>query len=359
MFKENLIRNAHILGSANAKQANFFLWKDERFTEDEYRAWFGGRKPCIKGSDSHRVNDEVGRLKDNKSQPTNRYCWIKADPTFSGLKQITNEPEDRVYIGRMPPKLEIVHSEPTRFIDKLAIRRAVGADVTDAWFDCQVSLSPDMVAIIGNKGSGKRALADIIALAGNALCDAQHFSFLTKNRFCERNGKLAKHFEVAIEWADGTEGTISLNAKTDINGVELVRYIPQTYLEKVCTEMEPGQESEFQMELRKVIFSHISTADRLDKETLDELIRYKTEELNAQIDNARREITRVNSEMIRLEEKGSGAHRAQIEAALAVKRQELKAHVENKPPPVEQPENVTEERKSAIETITTSLVDRI
>ena len=355
MFKENLTRNAHILGSANTKQANFFLWKDDRFSEDEYRGWFGSRKPCIKGSDSHRVNDEVGRLKNNKSQPTNRYCWIKADPTFDGLKQIINEPEDRAYIGRIPPKLEIVQSEPTHFIDKLAIRRAEGADVTDDWFDCEIPLSSDMVAIIGNKGSGKSALADIIALAGNALCDAQHFSFLTKNRFCERNGKLAKNFEVTAEWADGTEGTTSLNAKADVNGVELVRYIPQTYLEKVCTEMEPGQESEFQLELRKVIFSHISDADRLGMETLDDLIRYKTEELNAQTDNARREITRINGDLIRLEAKGSTAHRTQIEAALAMKRQELKAHVENKPASVEQPENVSEEQKVAIDSITASL----
>ena len=28
-----------------------------------------------------------------------RYCWIKADPTFEGLKQIVCEPEERVYIG--------------------------------------------------------------------------------------------------------------------------------------------------------------------------------------------------------------------------------------------------------------------
>jgi hypothetical protein len=75
---------------------------------------------------------------------------------------------------------------------------------------------------------------------------------------------------------DGTDSTALLNAKPDLNGVEQVRYIPQTYLEKVCTETEPGQQSEFQLELRKVIFSHISDAERLDKETLDELIEYKT-----------------------------------------------------------------------------------
>src|SRR5262249_40908627 len=153
-----------------------------------------------------------------------------------------------------------------------------------------VPLNADMVAIIGNKGSGKSALADILALAGNTHCDPGHFSFLVKDRFCERNGKLAKQFEVRPLWIDGTETTLRLNAKPDPNGVERVRYIPQTYLEKVCTETEPGQQSEFQAELRKVIFSHIKEADRLGKHTLDELIEYKTEELKGQIANARREI---------------------------------------------------------------------
>ena len=54
----------------------------------------------------------------------------------------------------------------------------------------------------------------------------------------------------------------------------------------MCTETAPGQESEFQTELRKVIFSHISDADRLGKETLDELIAYKTEELREQLANS-------------------------------------------------------------------------
>ena len=65
-------------------------------------------KPCIKDSDSHNVNDELGKLKDKQPNSTEKYCWVKADPTFNGLKQIINEPEDRVYIGRIPPRMEDV-----------------------------------------------------------------------------------------------------------------------------------------------------------------------------------------------------------------------------------------------------------
>ena len=146
-----------------------------------------------------------------------------------------------------------------------------------------------------------------------------------------------------------------MNARSNVNGVELLRYIPQTYLEKVCTETEPGQQSEFQIELRKVIFSHISEADRLGKETLDQLIQYKTEELKGQIDNARREIARVNVELVRLEDKGTPQHIAQLEAKLRLKQQELKAHADNQPGKVEPPTNVSPEQQAATEAVATKL----
>jgi ABC-type lipoprotein export system ATPase subunit len=346
LFKEGLVFEADILGSSNEAQADFFLWKDGKFTEDQYRQWFDRRKPCIKGSDSHNVNDELGKLKDRNSHPTDKYCWIKADPTFKGLRQIINEPEDRVCIGRIPPKMDEVPRNPTRYLSRAHIRKTQDADTGLTWFDCQIPLNFDMVAIIGNKGTGKSALADLLALAGNTHCDGKYFSFLTKDRFCDRNGRIAKQFEVELVWGDGTSSVTSLNARPDPNNVELVKYIPQTYLEKVCTETEPGQESEFQRELRKVIFSHIGDAERLGQESLDDLISYKTEELTAQLRAHRQEISRVNVDLVRLEAKGTTDYAAQLDAKLKLKRQELDAHVANKPVPVEKPSNLDAEQQA-------------
>lgn len=355
LFKEGLIFDADILGSANKAQADFFLWKGGKFTEEQYRTWFGRRKPCIKGSDSHNVNDELGSLKDKHSKPTDRYCWIKADPNFSGLRQIINEPEDRVYIGRLPPKLEEVRRNPIRYISRIDIRKTGDADTGDIWFNCEIPLSFDMVAIIGNKGSGKSALADVLALSGNTHCDSRYFSFLTKDRFCERNGRIAKQFEVATRWEDGTETVTSLNGKPDLNEVELVKYIPQTYLEKVCTETEPGQQSEFQRELRNVIFSHIAVADRLGKESLDELIEYKTEELTAQLRARRHDMSRLNAELVRLESRATADYSAQLEAKLKLKHKELEAHAAAEPAAVERPNNLTSEQQAAYAGIASEL----
>jgi predicted ATPase len=355
LFKEGLVYEADVLGSSNKAQADFFLWKDGKFTEEQYRQWFGKRKPCIKGSDSHNVNDELGKLKDQHSQPTDKYCWIKADPTFNGLRQIINEPEDRVYIGRIPPKLEEVRRNTTRYLSHLHIRKTADADTGDIWFECKIPLNFDMVAIIGNKGSGKSALVDVLALAGNTHCDPKYFSFLTKERFCERNGRIAKQFEVETLWENGTKTVRSLNAKPDLNDVELVKYIPQTYLEKVCTETEPGQKSEFQQELRKVIFSHIGDAERLDKESLDALIEYKTEELTQQLVSNRQEISRLNADLVRLEAKSTTDYAAQLDAKLKLKQKELEAHTANKPVVVEQPNNLTAEQKAVYAVIAAEL----
>lgn len=347
LFKEGLVYDADILGSSNKAQAEFFLWKPSKFTEEQYKKWFGRRKPCIKGSDSHNVNDELGKLKDQHSKPADKYCWIKADPTFNGLRQIINEPEDRVYIGRLPPKMEEVRQNSTRYLSHVHIRKTADADIDDIWFDCQIPVNFDMAAIIGNKGTGKSALADVLALAGNTHCDPKYFSFLTKERFCERNGRIAKQFEAETVWEDGTKTVTPLNARPDLNSVELVKYIPQTYLEKVCTETEPGQQSEFQRELRKVIFSHIGDAERLGKESLDELIEYKTEELNAQLAAQRQEIAGLNAELVKLEAKGTADYAAQLEARLKLKQKELEAHETNKPAAVEKPNNLTPEQQAA------------
>lgn len=344
LFKEGLIYRADILGSGNKKQADFFLWKDTKFSENEYREWFGKRKPCIKGSDSHDVNDEIGRLKDHESKPTNRYCWIKADPTFNGLKQIINEPEDRVFIGHLPHKSDWVKNHKTCFLSRVKICKHEDSGLEDTWFDCDLPLNHDMVAIVGNKGSGKSALADILALAGDTS-KSDFFSFLDKSKFREK--KLASHFEVIATWEDKTKTHHNLQNNPDSNKSETIKYIPQTYLETICTETSVDESSEFQRELRKVIFSHIRDVDRLGKESLEELISYKTEEIQSELVIYKNELTAMNNIIAVLEHRATPDFRQQIEESLKKKRQELEAHITNKPDEVLKPENLDEEQKQA------------
>ena len=66
-FKLGLISKAHIIGSSNAKQINFFVWKSDKYKEEEIKKWLNNRKiPCVKGSDAHKINYPFGKLKDEK-----------------------------------------------------------------------------------------------------------------------------------------------------------------------------------------------------------------------------------------------------------------------------------------------------
>ena len=67
---------------------------------------FGSIKPCIWGSDAHSY--------DRMFCPDNdRFCWIKAEPTFEGLQQILYEPADRVRLKMMMACLKLC--EPFHF----------------------------------------------------------------------------------------------------------------------------------------------------------------------------------------------------------------------------------------------------
>ena len=344
MLKEGFINKADILGSSNKNQADFFLWKNKKFTDDQFREWFGRKKACIKGSDSHSLKDKIGNLKDDRSQPTNKFCWIKADPTFNGLKQIVHEPENRVFIGERPPKL--VHFEQRKFnyLTRIEIRPNTSSTTDMGWFDTELELNHDMIAVIGNKGNGKSALLDILALAGNTK-NVSHFSFLSKNKFREKSGRLAGQFTVTATWADGTQTSRKLNEDPDRDQTERVRYLPQSYLEKICTETTPDLKSQFQQEIRNVIFSHIEKPDRLGKNSLDDLIDYHVEEIRDQISQLKTEIRKLNHDIVRFEMASTESALRKLESKLKEKNDQLKAFETQKPKEVKAPSGGSEDEQ--------------
>lgn len=172
-IKSNHIRTADILGSSRQKQIDFFLWKSDlktdgtaKFTQDQFRGWFLRKKACIKGSDSHSQDYPIGKLKDKDSKPIEKYCWIKAEPTFEGLKQIVYEPETRIFIGEEKPK------KPINTIDSITLKLPADAKVGEDKFcfagnDSSYSLSPYFNCFIGGRGSGKSTILNFLGLHSN------------------------------------------------------------------------------------------------------------------------------------------------------------------------------------------------
>jgi len=291
--------------------------------------------PMIICSDNHNANQY--KLKQN--------CWIKADPTFEGLNQILVEPKDRCFIGELPDKIIKVSENKTKYIDSIKIQKLVLPHFNELWFNNNVLLNQDLVAIIGNKGSGKSALSDIIGLLGESRQDAT-FSFLNTTKFKAIKNNKAKYYEATLNWASNTSSSNkNLNDSVDMQKTEMVKYIPQHFLENICNEIPSGEKSDFDKQVENVIFSHVKEPEKLGQYSLETLISYKTKEMRGAIDIYKNELCEINAKIVDLENKNTLEYKQNIENLLKVKNDELQNHEKITPKEIKKPDNNLTEQK--------------
>lgn len=295
----------------------------------QFQSSLGLPRLAVAGSDAHCFIGEAGN-NDKRGYgdfPSGKATWIKADPTFLGLLQAIKEPAKRSFIGERPAKLLEVEQNKTFFIDGIAIRKNPNSPVDDLWLsNCNLSLNPDLVAIIGNKGSGKSALADVIALLGNSK-QKNHFSFLSPKRFRAKPKELAKHFKAQMTWYDQTKSeTIGLSDDPEPTAVELVRYIPQAHFEKLCNDHVSGHSDVFENELRAVIFDHTSGAVRQKALDFNQLIEQQESSYRDQLSEYRKDLRRLNQEIEAIEAQLQPDVRKSLEELLAQKKKQIDEH---------------------------------
>lgn len=280
------------------------------------------RKPSITTSDAHEVK-EVGV----------NACWIKADLTFNGLKQILAEPERISF--QIPDILNRINKNPDKFIRQLVVKRKDNASMPEIWFDnLQIPLNPGLVAVIGNKGSGKSALTDIVALCADTT--NQNWSFLTPSKYrMSKPYNRSKQTEAYIKWADNTYSTVkTLDMSTDLTQPERVKYIPQNFLETLCTTEDDNQ---FETELKKIIFQYLDPAQRFGFNDLDSVINYLTKENTASCVDIQSQIKSVNAQIIEMEAMLVPTYKSKLENELKYKQEQLSNAQSSKPKEVVKP----------------------
>jgi energy-coupling factor transporter ATP-binding protein EcfA2 len=153
--KKNLTKLADALESAKDETIGLFLLDEEILARKSWaESWNqfvdNEKKPCVCGSDAKKT-ENIGVF------PNDRACWIKADTTFEGLRQIIFEPEERVYIGP---------DDPSAF-EQSAVGSFSVLPKNETFFLKNVGgiyLSECLNCVIGPRGSGKSTLLDVIAL---------------------------------------------------------------------------------------------------------------------------------------------------------------------------------------------------
>ncbi|WP_349657195.1 TrlF family AAA-like ATPase [Xanthomonas sp. 10-10] len=306
----------------------------------------------VAGSDAHCFVGAAGN-EDKRGYgdfPSGKKTWIKADPTFHGLKQAILEPGKRSFIGDKPPKVQEVESNKTFYIESIEVSKIGDKAGVGRWLHgCDIPLNLDLVAVIGNKGSGKSALADVIATLGNSK-QSKHFSFLKKDRFWGKTGEPARHFTGTLTWRDESTESRPLNESPSEEKAELVRYIPQGYFEELCNEHVSGKSNAFEKELRSVIFSHASEEMRLGALDFDQLTEQQEQSLRNRLGEYRKELASTNASIVRIEEQLQPIELKKLTDLLLLKGKQIEEHDKLKPAEVAAPtEAMSLEQKQAAE----------
>ena len=307
-YREEITRFSQMIFSGRPGERDFWLGRREA-TDLETIRRLGGFKPCIHGSDAHAMSQLFRPDQD-------RYCWIKADPTFEGLKQLLYEPEDRVFIGPTPPSLH----------DEARVIRSVTVSPSSGWFDgVEIPLNPDLVSIIGRKGSGKSALAELIAYAAGSWPTDEQGTFLKRAR------EHLNNLHVTLNWADG--GISQARIGQDHSGKNGVRFLSQRFVERLCSDDHIG--TELVSEIEAVVFSYLDPTDTLNASSFDELRALLTEGIRSEGQRLREQMVRLIREESTLRENA---------AKLQKKQKRLKALSEERTGLVSQmPKPATEE----------------
>ena len=176
-----------------------------------------GKKPVVTGSDAHSFDDiekylgkrVVEKDDEEKEIITKDITWIKAEPTFEGLKQIFFEPEpsERVWIGPVEPD----QKDGYRVIKKIKF-------INTSDFPEEIEFNNNLCSIIGSRSSGKSALLAYVAHSIDSKLAEEMRPGPGEGKDYHWN-KIT--FKYAIEWENGQSNDESPGK---------IVYIPQNYL---------------------------------------------------------------------------------------------------------------------------------
>ena len=244
-LRQEIEKFAHIIFSSSPAQREF--WLGQRGTAiPELRSRYDGCKPCLHGSDAHDQKS-VGQPNDK------RFTWIKGALEFDTLRQACIDPHTRAYVGEEPPR----SATPSQVISHVRIDNADWAITPD------IPLNPGLVAIIGARGSGKTALADVIA----AGCDAISPSGWAAEEsispsFLARARSLIGDAKTTLTWGGGATVARCLDGSDadDRMSFPRARYLSQQFVEELCSAK--GVSDALVKEIERVIFESHSQETR-------------------------------------------------------------------------------------------------
>ncbi len=288
-IQKGILQKSDMVFSSNLKTSRWCLGADP-YTEGETKFLdeFKTLKACIHGSDAHNIDkinypcsrrgDKTHDCNTSPDQCEMRYCWIKADPTFEGLKQLLYEPSERVVVQDIDPTpiktgylLQKIEVPETKINDELSIAKT------------SLDFNSNLVAVTGGKGAGKTAIVDILA---NHFIDRVNTK--DKNSFVKRIAQPGMNINTTITFKNGKSFAKSIIEPKFVENSQLA-YISQGELEDYITNS-----SELNTYINNLIFESPNVADSVKQ--------YEYSTLKQKIQNLSEEVATKSSLIDKLEQ---------------------------------------------------------
>lgn len=278
--RQNLLVKSHCIFSSNQNTRDWALGIKD-IPREEFVGDFGSLKPCIHGSDCHCF--EKLCLPD-----MNRFCWIKADASFEGLKQILYEPSDRIKIqAEDPQERKNIYS-----IGSVKLSQCQVNDELSIVGD-EIGMNKNLVTIIGGKGSGKTAILDLIVNCFEERCNKGGTGApIEKNSFVQRIESDNSDLEIGIDFIGPVEGFSKRFTEDKFFDLVKVTYLPQGQIEEYSSNRK-----KLNVKIQQVIFDNKQVAEgnfeekfKKIKDEVEEIIR-RVEETNGSIFSLEKETT--------------------------------------------------------------------
>lgn len=243
-FAQKMDESSHMFFSSKREDRDFFLNKVSGRSELGLK-----KKPLFMASDAHQVS-KIGA----------DYSWVKAEPTFEGLRQVINEPEGRISLAENKPtdplrtikNLKLIFSSATNIIHYEDKRNAGNENLFCLGKNLEMSFSPFFTCVIGGRGSGKSTILNLIA--EDAIGATEFFKY----NFLRENGK-----------------DLTPQDFIEIDGTKDIEFISQNQVEKFANNEE----------LTEAIYDRLKSLSYQEFSSLEERNETNNKEIENQIKN--------------------------------------------------------------------------
>lgn len=253
-LREEIEKMSHIIFASSDSQREYWLGK-KSLSPEQIISRYKSLKPCMHGSDAHKHEDIGAPVGD-------KFTWIKGLATFDSLRQACIDPDGRAFVGIKPP----YGATPSQVIRSVEIQNTEWCETP------KISLNPGLVAIIGARGSGKTALAEIIAYGCDATSDDKSKSEIDRS-FINRARNELQNSSVSLNWLASERDPVFRKLDDDYYSPDkypMARYLSQQFVDELCSS--DGITDKLLKEVERIIFNAHDINKREGTIDFDELL---------------------------------------------------------------------------------------